>query len=185
MTQMELSVGRLKRTRGAQFVKRTVLRRGGPMLPRLSVVVPFHAAVGQLGTCVDSLLAQTHPNLEIILVDDGSMDGSAEVAGRLAREHRNVRLVSQPHRGVGAARNAGVAHAKGRYLAFCDADDTVLAQGYERLAGALHASGSDIAIGSVTSSSRASTRSRSGPSGPTGTAGSASPSTSTPRSWRT
>ena len=71
---MELSVGRLKRTRGAQFVKRTVLRRGGPMLPRLSVVVPFHAAVGQLETCVDSLLAQTHPNLEIILVDDGSVD---------------------------------------------------------------------------------------------------------------
>jgi CDP-glycerol glycerophosphotransferase len=150
MTQMELSVGRLKRTRGAQFVKRAVLRRGGPMLPRLSVVVPFHAAVGQLETCVDSLLAQTHPNLEVVLVDDGSVDGSAEVAGRLAREHRNVRLVSQPHRGVGAARNAGVAHAKGRYLAFCDADDTVLAQGYERLAGALHASGSDIAIGSVT-----------------------------------
>jgi CDP-glycerol glycerophosphotransferase len=147
---MELSVSRLKRTPAAQFVKRSVLRRGGPMLPRLSVVVPCHDAVGQLEACVDSLLAQSHPNLEIVLVDDGSVDGSADVARRYAREHRRVRLVSQPHRGVGAARNAGVANARGRYLAFCDADDTVLTQGYERLAGALHASGSDLAIGSVT-----------------------------------
>ena len=111
---MELSVGRLKRTRGAQFVKRAVLRRGGPMLPRLSVVVPFHAADGQLETCVNSLLAQTHPNLEIVLVDDGSVDGSAEVAERLAREHRNVRLVSQPPRGVGAARDPGASRGPRR-----------------------------------------------------------------------
>ena len=94
---MEVSVGRLKRTRGAQFVKRTVLRRGRPMLPRLSVVVPFHSAVGQLETCVESLLAQTHPNLEVVLVDDGSVDGSAEVAERLARAHRSVRLVLSMH----------------------------------------------------------------------------------------
>ncbi|MEO5709937.1 MAG: CDP-glycerol glycerophosphotransferase family protein [Nocardioidaceae bacterium] len=147
---MDVSVKRLKRTRAAQLVKRTVLRSEGPNLPRLSVVVPFHDAVGQLQACVESLLAQTHPRVEIVLVDDGSVDGSAEVAGRLAAEHRSVRVVSQPHRGVGAARNAGAAQAKGTHLAFCDADDTVLPQGYERLAAALLESGSDIAIGSVT-----------------------------------
>jgi CDP-glycerol glycerophosphotransferase (TagB/SpsB family) len=147
---MELSVRRLKRTRPAQFVKREILRRGGRMLPRLSVVVPFHDAVGQLGTCVESLLRQSHPNLEIVLVDDGSTDGSADVARSYARRHRNVRLVSQRHRGVGAARNAGVAKARGQFLAFCDADDTVPATGYERLADTLRISGSDLAIGSVT-----------------------------------
>jgi hypothetical protein len=147
---MDVRVSRLKRTRPAQLAKRAVLRRGGPVLPRLSVVVPFHDAVGQLAACLDSLLAQSHPNLEIVLVDDGSVDGSAEVAREYARNHRRVRLVAQPHLGVGAARNAGVARATGKHLAFCDADDTVLVQGYERLAGALVASGSDVAIGSVT-----------------------------------
>ena len=88
--------------------------------------------------------------LEIVLVDDGSVDGSADLARGYARDHRRVRLVSQAHLGVGAARNAGVAKARGKHLAFCDADDTVLPQGYERLASALLESGSDIAIGSVT-----------------------------------
>src|SRR5205085_2917005 len=83
--RMDVSVKRLKRTRAAQLVKRTVLRRGGPNLPRLSVVVPFHDAVGQLEACVESLLAQTHPHLEILLVDDGSVDGSADIARDLAR----------------------------------------------------------------------------------------------------
>ena len=147
---MDVSVRRLKRTRAAQLVKRVVLRRGGPVLPRLSVVVPFHDAVGQLEACVESLLAQTHPNVEIVLVDDGSVDGSADLARGYASDHRRVRLVSQAHLGVGAARNAGVAKARGTHLAFCDADDTVLPQGYERLASALLESGSDIAIGSVT-----------------------------------
>ena len=146
---MQLSVRRLKRTRPAQFVKRVVLRRGGRMLPRLSVVVPFHNAVGQLEACVESLIAQSHPNVEIVLVDDGSVDGSADVARRYARSYLRVRLVSQPHLGVGAARNAGAARARGKYLAFCDADDTVVVQGYERLAGTLHKSGSDVCVGSV------------------------------------
>jgi CDP-glycerol glycerophosphotransferase len=147
---MELSVRRLKATRPAQLVKRVVRRRSGPRLPRLSVVVPFHDAVNHLPTCVESLLAQSHPNLEVVLVDDGSTDGSAEVARRFARAHRNVRLVTQEHLGVGAARNAGVARSRGKHLAFCDADDTVPQHGYERLAGALRESGSDVAVGSVT-----------------------------------
>ena len=147
---MDLSVAGLKHSRAAQVVRHRVLRRGGPVLPRLSVVVPFHDAGTYLEPCVRSLLAQSHPRLEIVLVDDGSSDGSSDVAKRLAGEDRRIRLVTQPHRGVGAARNAGAAAAHGEHLAFCDADDTVPHQGYERLAAALQESGSDIAVGSLT-----------------------------------
>ena len=148
---MELSVRRLKRTRPAQLVKRAVRRRGTPAPPRLSVVVPFHDAVGQLRDCVESLLGQSYANLEIVLVDDGSVDGSAEIAqGYGHAQPGRVRVVSQEHRGVGAARNAGVAAASGELLAFCDADDTVPRQGYERMVAALHESGSDLCVGSLT-----------------------------------
>ena len=139
----------LKRTFPAQFLKRRILRRDGPMLPRLTVVVPFHNTAGRLERCVESLLQQTHPYVRIILVDDGSTDGSAEAAQRLARDFR-VTLIRQEHLGTGAARNAGVRAARGRHLAFCDSDDVVLTQGYERLATALVTSGSDLAVGSVT-----------------------------------
>src|SRR4051794_9645100 len=143
-------VQRLKRLRAAQLFKRYVwtpyrLRN----VPLLSVVVPFHDSVRQLPRTLESLLAQYDQKLEVILVDDGSTDGSREVADRYARSHRNIRVVEQAHAGVGAARNRGVVHARGEYLAFCDSDDRVVSGGYARLVGVLHSSGSDIAVGSV------------------------------------
>ena len=145
----ESVITRAKRTRVGRIVKR-VVRGVQPLPPRVSVVVPFHDSVGSLAACLDSLLRQTYPNVEIVLVDDGSVDGSAEVAQRYAREHRTVVLVRQEHLGVGAARNRGIELATGDYLAFCDSDDTVSSQGYERLATSMTASGSDLAVGSLT-----------------------------------
>src|SRR4051794_27332132 len=146
----ERAVARIKRTRAAQTFKRLVLRRRATAMPRLSVVVPFYDSVDRLGACVDSLLTQTYPNLEVVLVDDGSEDGSAALAQHLAAEHPQIGVVRQAHAGVGAARNAGAAAARGEFLAFCDSDDLVVTQGYERLMGALMLSGSDVAVGSVT-----------------------------------
>lgn len=120
------------------------------MLPRLTVVVPFHNTAGRLEAAVESLLTQSHPFVRVVLVDDGSSDGSRETARALARSDFRVSLIRQEHLGLGAARNAGAEAAKGPYLAFCDADDLVLDQGYERLCLALERSGSDLAIGSVT-----------------------------------
>ena len=116
----------------------------------VSVVVPFHEVAVRLPQCLDSLAAQTYPNVEVVLVDDGASQVSVDVAQAFVRRHANARLVRQRRAGVGAARNAGVAAARGAYLAFCDSDDTVLSDTYARLVGALEASGSDIAIGSVT-----------------------------------
>jgi glycosyltransferase involved in cell wall biosynthesis len=91
----------------------------GAPCPLVSVVVPVFAGERFLGEALDSIAAQSHPHIETIVVDDGSPDGSAEIAaGR-----PGVRLLREPHRGVAAARNAGVAAARGELVAFLDQDD--------------------------------------------------------------
>ncbi|MGH2874414.1 MAG: glycosyltransferase family 2 protein, partial [Solirubrobacteraceae bacterium] len=89
--------------------------------PTTSVVIPAFNAAATVGSAVASALSQTRPALEVIVVDDGSDDGTARVVRELAAPQ--VRLVAQPHRGVSAARNAGIAAARGRLLAFLDSDD--------------------------------------------------------------
>ena len=90
------------------------------MTPRFSVVIPAYNAAATLARAIDSVRAQTWPAHEIIVVDDGSSDATAEVAARYGDA---VHLVRQPNRGVSAARNAGAAAATGDWLAFLDADD--------------------------------------------------------------
>lgn len=94
-------------------------------LPRLSVVVPVYNAERYLPMLLDSLLAQTLHEVEFILVDDGSTDGSPALLTEYARRDPRIRLLRQPNDGVSRARNAGIAVALGTYLAFADADDAV------------------------------------------------------------
>ncbi len=93
--------------------------------PLVSVVVPVWNVAHLLPRCLDSLLAQTHRPLEIIVVDDGSTDGSRELMLDYAERHPEVHVVTQPHRGLGAARNAALSIAAGEYVAMVDADDWV------------------------------------------------------------
>jgi glycosyltransferase involved in cell wall biosynthesis len=86
----------------------------------ISVIIPVYNGATYLGEAIESVLAQTLAPAEIIVVDDGSTDGSAAVADRYAP---SVRVIRQPNAGCGAARNTGVRHARGAYLAFLDADD--------------------------------------------------------------
>lgn len=90
------------------------------MNPRFSVVIPAFNAAGTLARAVESVFAQSWPAHEIIVVDDGSADATAEVAASFGGA---VRVIRQPNRGVAAARNAGAAAASGDWLAFLDADD--------------------------------------------------------------
>lgn len=90
----------------------------------LSVVVPAHRAERYLPYCLDSVLSEAAPELEVVIVDDHSPDGTGEVAEAYARRDPRVRVVHlAAHAGPGRARNQGIAHARGAYLWFVDADD--------------------------------------------------------------
>ena len=78
-----------------------------------------------LDRCVESVLKQTFDNLEVLLVDDGSTDGSAQKCDSWAETDSRITVVHQPNGGLSKARNTGIAHAKGDFLAFVDADDAI------------------------------------------------------------
>ncbi len=91
----------------------------------ISIIVPIYNTERYLPACLDSLLAQTQKDLQIILVDDGSTDGSLAIAQNYTILDPRVELYTQPHAGQSAARNEGMRHAKGEYIAFVDADDSL------------------------------------------------------------
>lgn len=97
--------------------------------PLVSVIIPVYNVEKYLARCVDSVLAQTYGNLEVVLVDDGATDNSGELCDRYAREDARVRTVHKGNGGLSDARNAGMQAASGEYYAFVDGDDWI-AQDY-------------------------------------------------------
>lgn len=89
----------------------------------ISVVIPAYNAARFIGQTLESVLAQTHAALDVVVVDDGSSDATSQVVEALAARDGRVRLVRQPNAGVSVARNRGAAEARGPVLAFLDADD--------------------------------------------------------------
>lgn len=96
------------------------------MTPYISVIVPVYQAEKTLDRCIRSVLEQVYSDYEIILVDDGSRDGSAAVCDGYAAEDSHVRVIHQANAGVSGARNAGIAAAQGQYLLFLDSDDALM-----------------------------------------------------------
>lgn len=108
----------------------------GSHLPILiSLIVPVYNMQGLLERCMDGVLGQTWRHLEIILVDDGSTDGSGEMCDRYAQNDSRVRVIHRQNGGLSAAKNTGLAAAQGEYIAFVDADDAVEADYVEVLFG--------------------------------------------------
>ncbi len=101
---------------------------------KVSVIIPVYQVENYLERAVDSVLAQTLREKEIILVDDGSTDASPEICDRYAKEYPGlIRVIHKENNGLGMARNTGVQAALGEYIAFLDSDDTVEAEMYEVL----------------------------------------------------
>ena len=94
-------------------------------MPKVSVIVPVYKAEAYLHRCVDSLLAQTFQDFEILLVDDGSPDRSGEICDDYARQDRRVRVFHKENGGVSSARNLGLDECRGEWVVFVDADDYV------------------------------------------------------------
>ena len=95
------------------------------IVPKISIVIPVYNAELYLEECLNSVVVQNFNEYEIVIVDDGSADRSGEICDRYAQKHENISAIHQKNRGASAARNAGIREAKGRYIAFVDADDTV------------------------------------------------------------
>ena len=89
----------------------------------VSIIVPVYNGERFLGQCLDSLLGQTHENIEVVCVDDGSTDGTPAILGEYAKADGRIRLIRQENAGPGPARNRGIDAACGQYLYFFDADD--------------------------------------------------------------
>lgn len=121
----------------------------GTERPRLSVVIPAYNVEEYITDCLESLVDQQIADLEVIVVDDGSTDSTAEMAVEFAKHHARWMVVCVDRRGPGGARNEGILHASGEFLAFVDADDVIPPDGYRVLLEAITASGSDLATGNV------------------------------------
>lgn len=91
----------------------------------VSVVVPVYHTEKYLDRCIRSIVTQTYPDLEIILVDDGSDDNCPQICDRWAEKDPRIRVIHKENEGLGMARNTGIAHATGKYICFFDSDDYI------------------------------------------------------------
>ena len=112
----------------------------------LSIITPVYQVEQYLPQCLDSILAQTYPHYELILVDDGSKDRSGEICDEYAKKDGRIRVIHTENRGAGAARNTGFAHATGEYVVFVDSDDYISENMIERLYMTIHKSKYDLVV---------------------------------------
>ena len=117
----------------------------------VSVIIPVYNSEKTLRKCIGSVQEQTYRNLEIILIDDGSADKSAEICDALAKEDDRITVIHIPNGGAGNARNVGIELSHGKYLAFADSDDYADKDMIEELFCAAEANKSDCAVSAVSS----------------------------------
>ena len=96
-----------------------------PTQPLVSIIVPIYNTEKYLPACLDSITTQTHQNLEIILIDDGSTDHSGQIANKYAQKDSRIKVIHQKNQGQSTARNLGLTMAKGEYVSFLDSDDEI------------------------------------------------------------
>lgn len=114
--------------------------------PKVSVIVPVYKAESTLRKCVDSLLAQTLSDFEVILVDDGSPDHCGMICDEYAKQDSRVKVIHQPNAGVSAARQVGVDNATGEYIVHNDADDWIEKNAFEEMYKVAKSDDVDIVI---------------------------------------
>lgn len=130
----------VRRARNAQAASRS---------PVLSAVMPIYNVEAYLETTLASLAAQSLRRFEVVIVDDGSPDSSADIARDWAARDSRFRVVSQENAGPSAARNAGIRHCMAPYLTFVDGDDTLPADAWKHMVGTLERTGSDLCVGKL------------------------------------
>lgn len=112
----------------------------------LSVILPVYNVEKYLNKSVKSVMEQTYKNIEILLVDDGSTDGSGKICDQLALTDNRINVIHQENRGLAAARNAGLERASGKWIAFLDSDDWIARDMYEKLITACEKTGCELSF---------------------------------------
>lgn len=112
---------------------------------KISIIVPAYNIGAYVGRCLESLLDQTYPNIEVIAIDDGSQDDTGDLLERYAEKYPQIIVIHQKNSGVTAARFAGIERATGDYIGFVDGDDTVDSDMFEMLLTDADRYGADIA----------------------------------------
>ncbi len=121
------------------------------MSQTISVIIPIYKVEAYLEECIRSVVCQTHPDLEIILVDDGSPDGCGAICDSWAARDSRIRVIHKKNGGLSDARNAGLEVCTGAYIAFVDSDDWIRPDMYEKMLAALLREGADICACSILS----------------------------------
>ncbi|TMW70540.1 glycosyltransferase family 2 protein [Alteribacter natronophilus] len=112
----------------------------------ISVIVPVYNVDQYLGACIESIRKQTYPNLEILLINDGSTDDSGTICDNYSLKDCRIKVTHKKNEGVSSARNTGIKQAKGDYIAFIDPDDEVHPEMYEKLCDAAENHNADITV---------------------------------------
>ena len=117
--------------------------------PEISIIVPVYKVEKYLNECIDSILAQTFTDFELILVDDGSPDGCPALCDAAAAKDSRIRVIHQQNKGLSGARNAGIEIARGNWLSFIDSDDSIDRTFCEKLYHAVKKYGTKMAVSNI------------------------------------
>ena len=112
----------------------------------ISVIIPVYGVEQYLDQCVESIVNQTYPHLEIILVDDGSPDGCPAMCDAWAKKDARIKVIHQQNGGLSCARNTGIQHATGDYITFVDSDDWLGETCYQTVTDLLQTKGYDLVV---------------------------------------
>lgn len=117
--------------------------------PKLSIVIPVYNGGKHIGSTLRSILGSSYQNLELLLIDDGSTDGSLEICRKWAKKDARIKVYHKENEGIAATRNYGIERATGEYLCFCDQDDIVDKSCYSMQLSKMEADASDVCMCSV------------------------------------
>lgn len=115
-------------------------------MPKVSIVMPVYNVEKYIRDSIDSVLDQTYKDYELIIVDDGSPDGSPEICDDYASRYEQIKVIHKPNGGLSSARNAGVENAVGKYILFIDSDDTIEPELLEKAVSAAEKTDADVTI---------------------------------------
>lgn len=128
-------------TDGRELDMSTVYKDG-----MISVIIPVFNTIKYVEKCVKSIINQSYTNLEIILVDDGSTDGSGQVCDKLAKSDKRIKVIHQQNKGVSSARNNGLKNCNGEFVSFIDSDDWLELDTYVKVIDAMKDTSSDMGV---------------------------------------